>query len=685
MRRAWWIGAIVVALGAIVAAQPERSAPRFERRVETAGTGPRRLAIDGALLAGGLPFRVARRADALVAEGGLADLRLVTDSGAPLPYLLAYPPSQAAVWTAGSLLSIAPTKETSGFEVDLGAQRQVDAIQLRGLPAPYLKRVRIEASGDRARWTMLVAEGTVFDLPDERLRQDTLPFTAGAYRYLRATWDDRSSGRLPLPSTLRVRLALPHAPLSAATLPAVVEPRPSEPGVSRYRLTLPGAALPATAIVLDVGGGHVYRHAVVTESRFAGAEATPVELGAAQLSRVVRDGIRAGTLRIPITAPTEAEIELTISNGENEPLDVRGAAIEVAQLPFIYFEAPAGGVVARYGGRGEPAPVYDLEAVRRTLDIGAVAEAKWSSAEPVRLSETAAEKVGPGVSAGAAIDPSPFRFLRPVTGDRRDGLAAVAMDAHALAYSRGPSSRFADVRLLDSANQQIPYLLERRSEPLSVDLVPAPASAAESSALAQGDGSRRRTVYAIELPQPRLPAATLVLETGSRVFDRSLRLGVWREPAGSRREPWFEELASGRWRHADERIAAPAITLAVATIDTTRLALIVDEGDNAPLPIAKARLLLPSYRLRFYAPAAGQIRLAYGRADLREPQYDLKLLAPRVMGARADEVGVEPPAAPATAEPLVSPRAFWTMLIATVVVLLALVVKLLRNSDSPAS
>jgi hypothetical protein len=54
------------------------------------------------------------------------------------------------------------------------------------------------------------------------------------------------------------------------------------------------------------------------------------------------------------------------------------------------------------------------------------------------------------------------------------------------------------------------------------------------------------------------------------------------------------------------------------------------------------------------------------------------------MGARADEVGVEAPVPPAKAEPLVSPRAFWSVLIATVLVLLALVVKLLRSSDTPA-
>ena len=68
-----------------------------------------------------------------------------------------------------------------------------------------------------------------------------------------------------------------------------------------------------------------------------------------------------------------------------------------------------------------------------------------------------------------------FKHLRTVSytsegGQTGSGLVALAIDAHALAYSRGPGLRFADIRLLDGANQQIPYLVERRNEPLSIDL-----------------------------------------------------------------------------------------------------------------------------------------------------------------------------------------------------------------------
>ena len=113
----------------------------------------------------------------------------------------------------------------------------------------------------------------------------------------------------------------------------------------------------------------------------------------------------------------------------------------------------------------------------------------------------------------------------------------------------------------------------------------------------------------------------------------------------------------------------------------TEILVVVDEGDNAPLPLTKARLLLPSYRLRFFHAGQSLPRLAYGRDDLQPPQYDLALLAPRVMGAMATEISAAPAAnaTPSSAESFASPRTFWVVLTGAVLVLLALIVRLIRG------
>ena len=278
---------------------------------------------------------------------------------------------------------------------------------------------------------------------------------------------------------------------------------------------------------------------------------------------------------------------------------------------------------------------------------------------------------------GAEIDLTAFPQVREIA-DKSPGLVALPLDAAALSHSRGPEARFADVRIVDRASRQVPYLLERRDEPLSIDLTIAPASKEQAAALPTGR-SGNRSVYALKLPYPNMPPAALVVETTARVFQRNILLGVARPPDRQRRDPWFDNLAASAWRHADQQTPPQALSLRVPTVNVTELLLIVDEGDNAPLPLGSARLLLPSYRLRFFHPPDADLRIAYGRDDLVAPQYDLTLLAGQIMGASAREVTAGPERSGATTEaPLVSPTFFWAFLGVAVVALLALIVRLMK-------
>jgi hypothetical protein len=656
-----------------------RQEPRFryQRTIQTQGSGPRRLAVDVTLLSGGAPFKVVRLGEAAVARDGLRDLRLFAPGGRQVPYLLVQARAEPD-WRSGRILPIAATKVTSGFDVDFGSAQSIDRVRVAGIPGPFLKRLRLEGSGDRSHWTLLQAEGTLFDLPDERISNTDLSFPAGAYRYVRVTWNDANSGRVPPPATVLARSA-PGIPAPPAAATAVAfEQRPSEPGRSRYRLRLPAAQLPIVALDLDVGNPYVHREASVSEARFTGTEAGPALLGTAGLVRVVQSGTTAEALRIPITIPSEQEIDLVVQDDDNPPLDLRRVRLIFAELPWIYFESSSPTVVARYGDHAVAAPRYDLEAVRESVDLENTREARWAPA--LRLSAAAPEEpAAPPAGAGSVLEDG-FRYARPLTGvDRGGGLMAIPLDAAALAHSLGPASRFADIRIVDQENRQVPYLLERRDEPLSIGLTleresspgvpPLPPAAAGS-----------RSIYRVALPQAGLPAGTITVTTSARVFQRAVQIGTIRPPNRTRRDSQYDVLGSATWRHADERAAAPALTLPVPAVEEHVLWLVVDEGDNAPLPLEHARLLLPSFRLRFFAPPGGGLRLVYGRDDLQPPRYDLSLLAPRVMGAAATEIAAGPEVARADRVAFISPRWFWILLGASVAALLALIARLARRA-----
>jgi hypothetical protein len=681
---------------ATLTAQERPAAPpfRFERPIDVAAGGPHRLAIDVPLLVGGNPFRVevkpataAQRGDddrIASATGGLTDLRLYDVSGRDVPYLLVPKPAVEPTWrAAGAILPIAAVEtereKTSGFEADLGDLFVIDRVRLDALPPPYLKRIRLEGSGDRSRWTVLVAEGTVFDLPESDLRQTSLSFDAGSYRYLRVTWDDARSARIarmPAVSARAVAAALPSAPL---TTPVTFERRPSEPGRSRFHLRLPGARLPLAAITLDVTGGRILRDAEVYEARLTGAEAAPALLGRSKLKRVEQGALTASALRVPIEAPVEADLDLVVDDGDNPRLEVRSIAAEFAELPWIYFEAPERALIARYGNPSLLAPRYDLEAARQVLRIDTVTDATWGEPRVRTTEENAAGAAPPLPTVGAPIDVNGFRFVREIPpGDA--GLVAVRLDEAVLAHSRGADARFADVRVVDASGRQIPYLVERVSEPLSVDVSPMRLSE-RPAALGKSGGSE--TIYRIEWPYEGLPSPRLVLTTNARVFRRPIRIVAEREADRRRRDPWAETLSTTTWVHADQDRPARPLVVSLPTANTKHVLLVVEEGDNSALPIAGAQLLLPAYRMRLFRASDQPLRLAYGRSDLAPPNYDLALLTPRVFGVSASEVapGPERDERPKAAAG-VSPWVFWGIMVGAVIVLLALITRLVRKPTS---
>src|SRR5262249_7316941 len=139
---------------------------RYERPISPSAAGANRLDVDVPLLAGARPLPLGGHTNA----AGLEDLRFYDAAGAEVPYLLLRPERPAPQWQSAQLLPITANEASSGVEIDLGGAVHCDQLHLTGLPAPLLKRFGLEGSGDRLRWTTLIADGTLFDLPEQHLQ-----------------------------------------------------------------------------------------------------------------------------------------------------------------------------------------------------------------------------------------------------------------------------------------------------------------------------------------------------------------------------------------------------------------------------------------------------------------------------------------------------------------------------------
>jgi Protein of unknown function (DUF3999) len=661
--------AALLALLALPASAGAGPAFRYERAVQPGGTGPNRLAPDAALLSAAKPVLAGSPA-------GLEDLRLFDAAGHEVPYLLVAPQPSERRWVRGSLVPVPVTKVSSGFEADLSRLAAVDRLAVAGIPGPFLKRFRLEASGDRSHWVVLVSDGTLFDLPEERLRRTEVEFPAGEYRYLRMRFDDRQSARAPMPAAVSARLVRGPAPPAPVRVEGSFERRASEPGRSRFHIRLPGPHLPIVALELTVAGGNLLRAATVTEGRLSDETLVPVVLGRATLHRAEIGGLAASDLRIPIEAPGGSDLELVVDDGDNPPLLLTGVSAELAPLPWIYFESPDGdALTARYGDPALHAPRYDIESMRRYVGRRPLRDAAWGPARDLN------PEPPPGPAAempatGAPIDPAKFRYRRPIPRAPA-GLTSLLLDAAVLAHV----SDLGQVRICDASGRQIPYILEKRAEPLSIELpTPAPIPSAGQAA------TPRLSSYRLTLPYATLPPSRLVITTAARIFERTVTLRARRPepPEGARDRDADEfEVATRMWRHADADTPAPALVFDLPSLGVAALELDIDEGDNRPLPLGSAHLLLPANRLRFYWPAQADLTLLYGNPDLGAPRYDVALLSTSLLGAPAREIAPAPEKGP---EPVRGPAdigttIFWIAVISATLLLLVVIARLVRRAS----
>ena len=140
------------------------------------------------------------------------------------------------------------------------------------------------------------------------------------------------------------------------------------------------------------------------------------------------------------------------------------------------------------------------------------------------------------------------------------------------------------------------------------------------------------------------------------------------------------------WRHADEQTPARPLPLRVETMPETEILVVVDEGDNAPLPLTKARLLLPSYRLRFFTPVS-RCRGWRTAETIFSRRSTTSRCSRRASWApwHGDQCGTGSERHTIfAAASFASPKTFWVVLAGAVLVLLALIVRLIRGQGEQA-
>ncbi len=668
--------ALVVTLSAAVAAQPPadldgtRAAWQFKREV----TLPADSA--GGFVAIALPPGLGARS-----QPGWRDLRLVDATGRETPFVvLDDTERRVEVRVTGSLVEARQQRrDGSAWTVDFGRVVTFDQLVLNVPATDFTKRIRVELSPDGTSWTPLAADYWIFNRlwAQQAVRGTTLDTPASSARFARVIADDARSRPIEIIGVEAVSST--DVAGSRWTEDVALELLSSAGGHSTYRVPVP-AGFPARRLTLDAAEPAFARTVVVREQRDGGEREVgrllayrfrlPEAAADVEARDIDLDGLTGGTLVVEVV------------DGDNPPLAAPRVRLSGPQTQLVAATtAPA--LTLYYGNPVTRPAVYDLERLRAALATVAAYPAATLGPELANPRYRVPAPLAFVPARGAAVEPGDWTHTRGFHITSADDIYSVAIAAVDLPHVR---AGLADLRVVDAANRQVPYIVEPVADvarvPLTLAPVTSPRGLARTSAFTL-------TLSPAAFPEP-VPFTAIELEVAEGFFTRDASVLVPdARAAGGHRVVGSATLRSAR----REAPAAPVVVaIPLGGTAATGLTLEIGDGDNAPLTIRAATGLAAVPRVTFKA-GPGQYRLLFGNAEVPAPSYELGSLRDEVLAYSALPIpaaDIEPSAAnPEHARALgemmraAPPTAvLWSALGVAVVVLLALTRRILGATSS---
>lgn len=166
---------------------------------------------------------------------------------------------------------------------------------------------------------------------------------------------------------------------------------------------------------------------------------------------------------------------------------------------------------------------------------------------------------------------------------------------------------------------QIPFVYNRNGSYHSIDLKLIPVTQAPK-------GTSR---WEIRLPSRGIPLSHLELRAKESLFQRPLHLDEKRSTANGDR--YSRSLAQTTWRRAGDKNRL-VLSLSGA-IESDRLILDIQDGDNAPLTLEDVKLYYRTYAVVFKAAPGAPLWLYYGKPDVSFPVYDAAMVSDELLSA----------------------------------------------------
>jgi hypothetical protein len=613
----------------------DASGYRFHRKIEGAG-GFTEVEIPDDVLDAARP--------------GLPDLRIVSETGEEIPYSIGGPLAPAPVKL--SLFDVEQNDHETTALADRGANPpRADAAELEIAATEFIKPVTLEVSDDRSAWSA-IARGAIFATPSGA-RMTRLHFAPNDRRYWRFRFDDRQG---PPQKVAHVVVALSAArEMPPRIIGLALTKEPDTSSASLYSAILPSKNLALRALRVRATDAAFVRRVRVFERVWFRDEVSRRLLGEGDIARSPAGEDR---LDVSLSEPTAQHLEIEIDRSGGVPL--HGVTAEVvAETRLLRFHVRQGSAPELvYGSRASAAPAYDLTAALRT------GPASFTKARLGPVSDTGGEAPAlPAVARGASIEAKGFKTEQPIVLPAKGPVAYFDLDRGA-----GP---LRDVRIVDQNGAQVPYIVETEPRRTRIQLAFRVERAAGVTSL---------HIDGIEQDEGHLEAIELEI-AAPEYFERDVL--VFEQLFDPRGKTHSRQIGSAHFVKAADRPPRP-FRLAIAETRGPQLTVQIADRDNLPLAVTSLSAERSRRRVNFVFNPGDELRLLSGNDAAAAPQYDLTLVAAKVLSSPAEAAALGP-SRPIVAARKPTPGWFWLFVLAAALILLFALGRTLSQNPNKTS
>jgi Protein of unknown function (DUF3999) len=572
-------------------------------------------------------FQVNLPVEALnAARPDLADLRILDPAGGEVPYLIDKPrPSSESTVAPAEFRTEVSSSRTQIF-LTTGTKASLNGVVVT-VPAgnDFIKAVRIEGSHDGSQWRLLTEGQPIFRTRAGASKLRIL-FPVGPWEFLRLTVDDTRTPQVPFTGAELITSAS-KAPVEA--LPIHIQSRDDGPGATRLVLDLGESNLTVATLSLATADPLFTRQVTVSVPELEGDKIVEKPIHNSVIYRLELNGKTESQLEIPVEEQIRGrELLVLIANGDSPPLPIQSVTAERRLTRIYFFAREPGQYLCLYGNSDCSAPEYDLSGISTQVKSATAVEL-----HPSAVKENPDYKAPDQLAAlsltGAPIDLKGWKFRRRIELAKA-GAQEVELEPGILARA---ASNLRDVRVVRE-QRQLPFLIERTSIsrvlPLAANMV---------------NGAKRPTIsrWSLKLPEAGVPITQITCTSSSALFQREMRL--WEEVTDERGETYPRELGQASWRHVPAEGTSKFVITLKWPPSTDTLFLETDNGDNSPIELGNFRGYYPVTRLIFDIPpgAAKPVWIYYGNPDAVSPNYDVNLVADRILRAERHSVTLGAP------------------------------------------